>query len=80
MLRQEDKRKHMVWSFVLVVASLSLLPIWIATLLVFFLGLAKEVWDEYFGSGFCVYDILSNCFGISLGLLTVWPLQRMLSI
>lgn len=36
-----------------------------AALGVFVLGIAKECWDHFAGSGFCLRDIAANSLGIS---------------
>jgi hypothetical protein len=79
-LRKEDKIKHMTWSFWLMVAGLVFLPwIW-AIASVFMIGLAKEVWDERYGSGFCFYDMLGNCIGMAGALLLGLPLLWMFGL
>lgn len=66
-MREEDKIKHMVWSFWMTVVALLLLPLGPALLLVFVLGLAKECWDAVYGSGFCYFDLLGNGIGSLAG-------------
>ncbi len=63
-LREEDKRKHLWWSLALMLACSLLLPFVGAIAAVFALGLVKECWDRYYGSGFCRWDILANTLGI----------------
>lgn len=75
-LRKEDKIKHMVWSFWLLLGGLMLWPLPVALLLVFLIGLAKEVWDKYYGSGFCFYDLAGNFVGMAAALLVGLPLQQ----
>jgi uncharacterized protein YfiM (DUF2279 family) len=36
------------------------------------IGLAKECWDHYWGSGFCWLDMLANTMGIAAGSVIVW--------
>jgi len=74
LLQQSDKRKHIAWSFALLLAALALLPITGAVALVFAIGLAKECWDAQYGSGFCWLDLLSNCIGMLAALLLALPL------
>jgi len=62
-LQEEDKVKHMVWSFWLTAAALLTCSPLAAFALVFLLGLVKEFWDEYFGSGFCFFDMAGNVVG-----------------
>jgi hypothetical protein len=77
--KEEDKVKHILWSFWLTVFSLVFLPIRAAFILVFFIGLTKEIWDHYFGSGFCFYDMFANFVGISVALFgylfLIWSLS-----
>lgn len=63
-LREEDKVKHMVWSFWLMLAALILWPAQQAIAVVFLIGLAKEFWDARFGSGFCMFDMAGNVLGM----------------
>ena len=68
-LRQEDKIKHMVWSFWLTLAALLFWSAPVAFSVVFLLGLAKECWDSRYGSGFCWFDMTGNLLGSLAGLL-----------
>jgi len=68
-LVEEDKVKHMVWSFWLTLGALLLWSAPLAFFAVFILGFAKECWDFRFGSGFCLFDIAGNCLGSIAGLL-----------
>ena len=38
-----------------------------AVLVVGLIGLIKECWDHFWGSGFCWLDMLANAFGIVAG-------------
>lgn len=67
-LREEDKIKHMVWSFFLTLAALTITLPYQAFCAVFVIGLAKECWDFRFGSGFCLYDMTANLIGSIAGL------------
>jgi len=67
-LREEDKVKHMVWSFWMTLAALLLWSAPLAFAVVFFLGLAKECWDFRYGSGFCWFDMTGNLIGSVAGL------------
>ena len=67
-LREEDKVKHMVWSFWLTLAALLVWSAPLAFTAVFLLGLAKECWDFRFGSGFCFFDMAGNFVGSTAGL------------
>lgn len=70
-LREEDKIKHMVWSFCLMLVALILWPVLQSFAVVFLIGLAKESWDARFGSGFCMFDMAGNVLGI-LACLLCW--------
>lgn len=69
LLLEHDKRKHLVVSLglVLVCQSLGATPI-VAASLTLLIGLGKEIWDHFYGSGFCWYDMLANMLGILCGL------------
>ena len=67
--REEDKLKHIVWSFWLTLTALLLWSAPLAFLVVFILGLVKECWDFRFGSGFCLFDMVGNFLGSTAGLM-----------
>lgn len=71
-LREEDKIKHMVWSFWLTLAAWLVWSPLLAFAVVFLLGLAKECWDARYGSGFCFFDMAGNLIGSVAGLLLVF--------
>ena len=77
-LREEDKIKHIAWRFCLTLGALAFLSPVLAFGAVFLLGLAKEWWDKYYGSGFCFYDITGNLIGILAGLLCDFLLRLLL--
>lgn len=68
-LREDDKRKHIAWSFWLTLLALYFMPALQAFILVFLIGLAKECWDHFYGSGFCLFDMTGNLLGSSFALL-----------
>jgi len=78
-LLEEDKIKHIAWSFCLTLMALVLLSPVLALGAVFLLGLAKEWWDKYYGSGFCFYDMTGNLIGILAGLLCDFLLRLLLT-
>ena len=78
-LREEDKIKHMVWSFGMTLMALAVLSPVLAFGAVFLIGLAKECWDKYYGSGFCFYDMTGNLIGILAGLLCDFLLRLLLT-
>ncbi|OMG65218.1 hypothetical protein AUR61_009530 [Stutzerimonas balearica] len=57
----------MKWSFWLTLGAHVLLPPFLAITAVFFIGLAKECWDQLYGTGFCLLDMASNLAGIAAG-------------
>lgn len=67
-LREEDKIKHMVWSFWLTLTALLVLSPLLACAAVLLIGLLKECWDYRYGSGFCWFDMTGNLLGIVAGL------------
>lgn len=68
---QKDKQQHFFVSLVLFFFFCIFLNIGYALLLTFFIGLLKEIWDEFFGSGFCLWDIMANVLGMLTGLCLV---------
>ena len=72
-LKEEDKGKHMVWSFWLSMLALLMLPAPAALAAVLLIGLAKECWDFRYGSGFCLFDMAANLIGIAAAQL-LWQL------
>lgn len=62
---QQDKLLHINYSAAIMFLSALLLPMTYAFLLTALVGLGKEIWDHYYGSGFCVYDMAANFIGIS---------------
>jgi hypothetical protein len=70
-LREEDKVKHMVWSFLLTLTGLLVWSVPVTFAGVFLLGLVKECWDFRYGSGFCFFDMMGNLIGSVAGLLLV---------
>ncbi|ARU54998.1 multipass membrane protein [Oleiphilus messinensis] len=65
-LFEEDKQKHFWYSFWIVVLMLPFTSLFGAVLTSFFVGVGKEIWDHFYGSGFCWYDMLANAVGITL--------------
>jgi hypothetical protein len=69
---ERDKQQHLALSYGLVVVFFFIttsLPVAASGALA--LGLCKEVWDKYYGSGFCWYDMLANALGTGAGMATV---------
>lgn len=70
-VREHDKQQHFGYSLVILLAlSLALGQPLLALFMTLLIGLAKEVWDHFYGSGFCWVDMLANLVGIAVG----WPL------
>lgn len=67
-LNETDKRQHIMVSCVIMLISLLFLAVMSSFILTFAIGMAKEIWDKYYGSGFCWYDILANSLGIVLAI------------
>lgn len=68
-LKEEDKVKHIAWSFWITAFAMIFLSAQASVLLAFLIGIAKEVWDHFFGSGFCWFDMLGNVVGIVFALI-----------
>lgn len=74
-INQEDKQKHFIVSLLLVLFFSFFLNIWSSVIVSTMIGLLKEVWDEFFGSGFCVKDLVANGLGIAVGIFIVFIFQ-----
>jgi hypothetical protein len=69
---ERDKQQHLALSYALVVLFFfitSSLPVAAGGTLA--LGLGKEAWDKYYGSGFCWYDMLANAAGTAAGVASI---------
>lgn len=64
---EKDKQQHFAVSFFLFIFICFFVNIGYALLLTFIVGLLKEVWDEFYGSGFCLWDMVANFLGILVG-------------
>lgn len=78
-LTEEDKLLHIKYSAAILVVSSLFLAILPALMLTFLIGLGKECWDHFYGSGFCLYDMLANMVGIGCSLLLITLAQFVLS-
>ena len=76
-LHEEDKRKHIAWSFGLTLLALVFMSNTQAFVLIFLIGLGKECWDHFYGSGFCLFDMLGNSIGIVGGLAFAFVVCRL---
>jgi hypothetical protein len=74
-LREEDKIKHIYWSFFMLLFALLFVSMPQAMGVVMLLGLVKEIWDEYYGSGFCLFDMTGNLMGC-MGGAACWNLVQ----
>lgn len=72
LLAQRDKQQHVICSFVIYLIAGVFVSVGSALALTLFVGLLKEIWDEYFGTGFCYFDLLSNCIGVGLAIPVVY--------
>ncbi len=79
-LKEEDKVKHLFWSFWLTIVALIVMSVPMAFMGVFLLGLAKECWDARYGSGFCWFDMMSNLIGSVAGLLLGWAVLSLFTV
>ncbi len=70
--REEDKRQHFFYSFVLMLLAAPWFSLGVATVVVLLIGLLKEVWDHYWGTGFCWIDMAANTFGILGAIPCIW--------
>lgn len=77
-LKEEDKIKHMVWSFWLTLGALAVFSPALAFSVVFLLGLVKECWDLRYGSGFCWFDMMGNLIGSLAGLACGFVISKIL--
>ena len=64
-----DKKLHFLVSLCLVLFFFFLIQNLLLSIIISFLiGLLKEIYDKYFGSGFCWKDILADILGILIGI------------
>ena len=68
---ERDKQQHFWLSLAIVSLALLIVGFGPAVLISASAGLAKEIWDHYYGSGFCRYDLLADALGIGAATL-VW--------
>ena len=70
-LNEDDKHQHFWYSCVILLLLIAFLDWQYSLAGTIILGLMKEVWDYFRGSGFCWYDMFANGLGILLGLLII---------
>jgi len=63
-LRQEDKQQHLAISGLIVFFLAVIWSIGIAIAVAGVVGVAKEIWDHFYGSGFSVGDLIADAVGI----------------
>ncbi|MFB9886421.1 hypothetical protein [Balneatrix alpica] len=68
---EEDKVQHFMYSFFLVVIISYFSSLLLGVLFSMLVGLAKEIYDHYFGSGFCYKDMWANVCGICLAMVVL---------
>jgi len=74
---EEDKRKHFYCSFVILFVCYFVMDLSLALIATGFIGLLKEIWDHYLGSGFCWRDMQANALGILAGWLIIIVFQAL---
>jgi hypothetical protein len=67
--QETDKQQHFGYSLILLLLAAIWLHTWQAVVLVLLVGLLKEIWDHYWGSGFCWIDMAANGLGVVVALL-----------
>lgn len=77
LIQEKDKQQHILVCLLLVFMFSYLLQTGLVVFLVLLIGLGKEIWDKYYGTGFCWYDMLANVIGIGLALNIQFLLQRL---
>lgn len=68
---ERDKQQHFWLSLAIVLLALPLVGFGLAVCVSASAGLAKEIWDHYYGTCFCGYDLLADALGIGAATL-VW--------
>jgi hypothetical protein len=61
---QEDKKQHFLVCFILMLGFLPYMSIIYSVIITLAIGFLKEIWDIYFGTGFCWFDMSANILGI----------------
>lgn len=79
MRHEHDKKQHFFASFILILILMPFVGWFPSLLITTLIGFSKEFWDAFYGSGFCWYDILANCFGklagLAVGMIVSVPLH-----
>ena len=75
LLIQKDKQKHFVICIMLSLGTLPFFSLIISMIIVMSIGLVKEVWDHYYGCGFCWFDMQANLLGALVGISLYYFIQ-----
>ena len=68
-LFEADKQQHFIYSsFIYIIMALVTGDIVISSATCLYIGLIKEIWDHYAGSGFCWNDMTANALGCLFGI------------
>jgi len=68
---EEDKKQHFIYSFFILLACFLVMTLLWSVIVTALIGLAKEIWDHYYGSGFCWWDLLANALGMIAGVMLI---------
>jgi hypothetical protein len=69
LFNQRDKQQHFKICFGLGLFFIPTIGLINSVILISLIGLGKEVFDHFYGSGFCWYDIQANLAGLTLSVL-----------
>ena len=69
LLGQRDKQKHFKVCLGLGLVLLPVMGLLNSIILISLIGLTKEAFDHFYGSGFCWYDLQANMAGLFLSIL-----------
>ena len=69
LLGQRDKQKHFKVCLGLGLVLLPVMGLLNSIILISLIGLTKEAFDHFYGSGFCWYDLQANMAGLLLSIL-----------
>ena len=69
LFKERDKQQHLKVCLGLGLFFLPVIGLLSSIILIAFIGLIKEVYDHYCGSGFCWYDIQANMIGLIMSIL-----------
>ena len=61
---QTDKQRHFIVCFIFTLGFLPHIGVNYAVVITLVIGFLKEIWDIYYGSGFCWFDMIANILGI----------------